>query len=99
MYELGSYEEEGHRIVGRRIPDVADILVTVGHLGRIIAEEALVTGMPPSAVHMVETNAQAIELLTALIEPSRTGDKILIKGSRGIKMEEIVAALQEGDSG
>jgi UDP-N-acetylmuramoyl-tripeptide--D-alanyl-D-alanine ligase len=97
MYELGSYEEEGHRIVGRRIQGVADILVTVGQLGRIIAEEALETGMTSSTVYSVETNAQAIELLSALIQAGPTGDKILVKGSRGLRMEEIVAALQEGD--
>jgi UDP-N-acetylmuramoyl-tripeptide--D-alanyl-D-alanine ligase len=94
MYELGDFEEEGHRIVGRRVRDVADILVTVGRLGRIIGEEAMASGMPAQAVHMVESNAEAIDLLRSLIKPSPTGDKILVKGSRGIEMEEIVAALQ-----
>lgn len=97
MYELGRYEEEGHRMVGNRARDVADILVTVGSLGRIIGEEALATGMAPDAVHIVETKAQAIELLRSLVEPSPAGDKILVKGSRGMEMEEIVAALQTGD--
>ena len=30
MYELGSYEDEGHRIVGRRAREVAHLLVVVG---------------------------------------------------------------------
>ena len=41
MLELGSYEEEGHRIVGARVADVADILITVGQRARLIAEEAV----------------------------------------------------------
>lgn len=97
MYELGSYQEEGHKIVGRRVPDVADLLVTVGSLGRIIGEEALRTGMPAGAVHLVETNARAIELLRSIIERGPGGDRILVKGSRGLAMEEIVTALQAGD--
>jgi UDP-N-acetylmuramoyl-tripeptide--D-alanyl-D-alanine ligase len=98
MYELGSHEEEGHRIVGRRARDVADLLVAVGRLGRIISDEALQAGMPPASVYWVETNAEAVDLLEKIVEPSPEGDKILVKGSRGLAMEEIVAALQVGAS-
>jgi len=97
MYELGNYEEEGHKIVGRRACNVVDILVAVGHLGRIIGEEALKAGMPAGSVHLVQTNAAAIELLRTIVQPSPAGDKILVKGSRGMAMEEIVATLQEGE--
>jgi UDP-N-acetylmuramoyl-tripeptide--D-alanyl-D-alanine ligase len=96
MYELGRYEEKGHRIVGRRARDVADLLVTVGRLGRIIGEEALQAGMDAASVYLVETNAQAIDLLRTLVKPGPVADKILVKGSRGMAMEEIVAALQKG---
>jgi UDP-N-acetylmuramoyl-tripeptide--D-alanyl-D-alanine ligase len=98
MYELGTHEEAGHKLVGRRARDVVDVLVAVGHLGRTIGEEALKAGMPAESVYLVETNAQAIDLLRDLIAPSPVGDKILIKGSRGMEMEEIVTALQEGES-
>ena len=98
MYELGTQEREGHRLVGRRARDVVDVLVAVGHLGRIIGEEALESGMAEESVHLVETNAEAIDLLRDLIAPSSAGDKVLIKGSRGMGMEEIVSALQEGEA-
>jgi UDP-N-acetylmuramoyl-tripeptide--D-alanyl-D-alanine ligase len=96
MYELGPYEEEGHKLVGRRVRDVVDILVAVGHLGRLIGEEALRAGMPAASVYVVETNAQAIEVLHTLVKPGPVGDRILVKGSRALGMEEIVAALQQG---
>ncbi len=92
MYELGSFEKEGHRIVGRHARLVADQLVAVGQLGRIIGEEALQAGMAADAVHLVESNEQAIALLQTLIQG---GDVVLIKGSRGMKMEQIVAALSQ----
>jgi UDP-N-acetylmuramoyl-tripeptide--D-alanyl-D-alanine ligase len=93
MYELGHYEEEGHKLVGRRARDVADLLITVGQLGRIIGDEALKAGMGTDNVHLVETNDQAIDLLRDIINAGRGDDRVLVKGSRGIQMEEIVAAL------
>ena len=96
MYELGAYEAEAHKLVGRRTRDVADLLVTVGRLGRTIGDEAVNAGMPAGAVHAVESNAEATELLLTLIEPAPAGDVILVKGSRGLAMEEIVSALQRG---
>lgn len=90
MLELGSQAEEGHRKVGRRAMDVADLLVTVGPLGRIIGQEALDMGMTPEAIHMVEDNNAAIAYLRQVIEP---GNMVLIKGSRGMTMEQIVSAL------
>lgn len=94
MYELGTYEQEGHRLVGRRARDAADLLVTVGRLGQIIGQEALLTGMDPGAVHMAETKEEAIGLLRNLLDD---GDLTLIKGSRGLAMEDMVIALQEGE--
>jgi len=90
MLELGIYEEEGHRKVGLRVIESADILITVGRLGRIIGEEAQRWGFPASKVHILENNDQAIELLREIIAPK---DVILVKGSRGMQMEEVVMAL------
>jgi UDP-N-acetylmuramoyl-tripeptide--D-alanyl-D-alanine ligase len=90
MLELGVYEEEGHRKVGLRVIDSVDVLITVGSLGRIIGEEARRWGLPPSAVHMLENNAQVIELLMEIVAP---GDIILVKGSRALHLEEVVMAL------
>lgn len=90
MLELGEYEEIGHRKVGRRAYDVTARLITVGSLARLIAEEALAVGMSPADVFCVDTNAEVVALLNDIVE---AGDVILIKGSRGMKMEEIVAGL------
>jgi len=93
MLELGSYEEEGHKLVGRRAMDVADVLICVGSLGRMIGEEALSLGMDPERVCLCSDNQAAIECLLRGIQP---GDYVLIKGSRGLQMEEIVVALGKG---
>jgi len=93
MYELGDYETEGHKIVGQRARYVADLIVAVGQLGRLIGEEALRAGMSPDTVYLVETNAQAVDLLLELTQTGLGDDRLLVKGSRGMKMEDIVAAL------
>ena len=93
MLELGSYEEEGHRLVGRRAMDVVELLVAVGPRGRIIGQEASSLGMNPDRVCLCEGNQAAIEFLQETIRP---GDCVLVKGSRGMKMEEIVNALGKG---
>jgi UDP-N-acetylmuramoyl-tripeptide--D-alanyl-D-alanine ligase len=97
MLELGYYAQEGHEKVGMRALEVADVLVTIGSLGRIIGEVALRWGMPSEQVYMLKDNGEAISLLKRLV---RGDDVILVKGSRALKMEEIVNALSAaaGDS-
>ncbi len=94
MLELGAQEEAGHRLVGARVAEVAQRLITVGPRAQLIAAEAIARGMPAAAVHSVGNNQEAIATLTKLLEP---GDTVLIKGSRGMKMEEIVAALRRDE--
>lgn len=93
MLELGHYEQEGHEKVGMRALEVADVLVTVGDLGRIIGETAVRWGMSQNRVHMVGSNDGAIDLLESIV---KEGDVVLVKGSRALKMEEIVFALSQG---
>jgi UDP-N-acetylmuramoyl-tripeptide--D-alanyl-D-alanine ligase len=90
MLELGSYEVAGHELVGRRAADVVSLLVVVGQLGRLIGEEALAAGMPADAVHVVDSNQEAVEVLSRVLAE---GDFVLVKGSRGMAMEDIVASL------
>jgi UDP-N-acetylmuramoyl-tripeptide--D-alanyl-D-alanine ligase len=90
MLELGDYEQEGHEKIGMRALDVADVIIAVGPRGRIIGETALRWGMPADRVHIVEENGEAITLLEQLVAGD---DVILVKGSRGMQMEEIVNAL------
>ncbi|RLC91366.1 MAG: UDP-N-acetylmuramoylalanyl-D-glutamyl-2, 6-diaminopimelate--D-alanyl-D-alanine ligase, partial [Chloroflexi bacterium] len=90
MLELGDYEREGHEKVGLRALEVADVLITVGPLGRVIGETALRWGMPADQVHIVERNGEVIALLEQMITST---DVVLVKGSRALQMEEIVNAL------
>lgn len=91
MLELGEFEERGHRMVGARAAEVADLLVTVGRRARWIGDEARRAGMTSEQVVELEDSQAAIEFLR---ERVGAGDVILVKGSRGMRMDRIVAALE-----
>ncbi len=91
MLELGSFEEEGHRLVGQRAAGTVSLLVTVGKLGRLIAAGALAGGLPQASIHQAAGNDEAAQILQGLLQE---GDVVLVKGSRGIAMETIVARLR-----
>ncbi len=90
MLELGYMEEEGHRLVGRRVADVAHVLVALGTRARWIAEEAMKVGMPAEQVVLVDDVETAVSTLQDLIQPK---DMVLVKGSLGMKMSRIVSEL------
>ena len=92
MFELGEFSREAHRNVGKYIGDGVDILITVGQMAEEIANEAIAMGMDPNQIYRTMTNDQVIRLLGGLVKKK---DIILVKGSRGMTMEEIVHYLQE----
>lgn len=91
MLELGSYEEPGHRAVGRCATASVDILYTIGPRARLVAEAAREQGL--AAVTHWESREEAARSLSSLL---RDGDYVLVKGSRGMALEELVAALGAG---
>ncbi|MHB1293623.1 MAG: alanine racemase [Anaerolineae bacterium] len=90
MAELGAHAEEGHRQVGRRCAEVADMLVTKGDLARLAADTALAAGMPADRVHVTYTAQDAARHVLAALQP---GDLVLLKGSAEARMEHITREL------
>lgn len=96
MREMGSVSEDEHRIVGRRVADVVDHLVTYGPLGRTIGDEAAATAQVDGRDLAVTSFGldQREEMVDFLRAHLRAGDVVLLKGSRGLQMETIVEALR-----
>jgi UDP-N-acetylmuramoyl-tripeptide--D-alanyl-D-alanine ligase len=91
MLELGQYEREGHEKVGIRAAQVADMLITLGTRAHLIAKAALTAGMQQTNVMEYEEH----ELIVKWLKQNLTShDTVLIKGSHGLRMERIVAALE-----
>jgi len=92
MLELGRYEERGHEMVGIRAAQIVEYLVTVGERGKLIAQAARRSGLSEARVTQLENVTQAVDWLQKSLQP---GDVVLIKGSRGMRMDRITAALEQ----
>lgn len=91
MLELGQYERDGHEKVGMRAAQVADVLVTLGLRAHMIAEAARKAGMKKSAIIEYEDGDKVIDWMKTNLKPD---DAALVKGSHGLRMDRIVAALE-----
>jgi UDP-N-acetylmuramoyl-tripeptide--D-alanyl-D-alanine ligase len=98
MLELGSDHDDGHRRTGEVAAGLLDHLVVVGPGAEGIAAGARGAGMAPADVTEVPDRDTARDHLLAMLAP---GDVVLVKASRGVALEvlvaELVAAL--GDAG
>lgn len=90
MTQLGAFEIEGHRTVGRRASEVVDILVTKGEAAWYIADEARRHGMNSDRVVVTYTTEDAVAAIRDRLGP---GDVVLVKGAVEMRMEEVVARL------
>ncbi len=91
MLELGSCRESFHSQAGQVVRDVCDIFVTVGKLSRFAARSARSCGFKSKNIFTCESAQQARDILFNKISP-RPDDLVLVKGSRAMKMEEIIRA-------
>lgn len=82
MLELGDISIDAHRYLGRLLKDLkVDILIGVGKFMRYAVEEFM------GESYLKNSSEEAGELLRQIM---KIGDTILVKGSRGMKMEKVL---------
>ena len=87
MLELGDIKKEAHREIGQYVVQKnIDYLITTGPLGQYIAKGARESGMNTNNIFYIEDKPKINDKLKKITKPQ---DIILIKGSRGMKMEVI----------
>ena len=93
MLELGEFATHYHAQCGEAAGDlgVSTVIAVGGAPARALADAASVHGV--EVVHAVADSGMAARLACELVRP---GDVVLVKGSRGIRMEAVVQALTEG---
>jgi UDP-N-acetylmuramoyl-tripeptide--D-alanyl-D-alanine ligase len=96
MLELGPDEEQLHREIGVAAAGVVDGLVAVGERGRWIALGARSAGL--RRVSEARDADEAVLAVERDLAPG-VGDLVLVKGSRGIELDRLVAALSDGAGG
>jgi UDP-N-acetylmuramoyl-tripeptide--D-alanyl-D-alanine ligase len=91
MLELGASGPDLHRETGSKLRGRADVVVGVGKLGRLISEGARKAGI--AEVHEFEDSTAAGAAAAGIV---KEGDAVLVKGSRGARMERVVESLRAG---
>jgi UDP-N-acetylmuramoyl-tripeptide--D-alanyl-D-alanine ligase len=91
MLELGPYERGGHEMVGLRAGQVAGVLLTLGERAHIIAEAARRAGMKKSSIQEFDELEPLMDWLGINLSKN---DVVLIKGSRGLRMDRITNLLE-----
>lgn len=92
MLELGSYSEKAHSDCGRFLADAGvDMLLTYGTLSKYTAESAKKNGV----IRVFDFDDKN-ELANHLCQILKPGDVVAFKGSRGMKLEEVIETVKKG---
>jgi len=91
MLEIGSYTEEGHQVVGKKIAENGiNHLIAVGERARGFIRGAKEAGMEDDYIFYFDKPEEAGKFLQNRV---KAGDVLLIKGSQGARMEKVVKEL------
>lgn len=94
MLELGAYSEANHREIGRLLVDEGyDQVYTFGEAAKYIAREAKSSG-----IRVAKICDSHLDIVNAYWDERAKGDVILVKGSRGLRMERVVTELTDRES-
>jgi UDP-N-acetylmuramoyl-tripeptide--D-alanyl-D-alanine ligase len=98
MLELGDYSLEAHQAAGRGIGRVAiDFLAAYGTFAPEVVEAARTAGMAADRARAFSDKAEIIAWLKKLRQKGllAPGDWLLLKGSRGMRMETLIQDLAD----
>lgn len=91
MRELGEYSEQLHRELARQIYKTKiDLVFIGGGDARFVADELLKLGF---IKERIQQNLQNSQIVASLIKVVAKGDVVLVKGSRALKMDEVVQRI------
>lgn len=91
MLELGSLSQEEHQKVGRMVAEISpQHLVTVGEMGKVIADSAKAAGLPEERIVAMDKSSEAAPVVHDLVEE---GSLVLCKGSQGVRLEKVVKEI------
>ena len=87
MLELGANSEACHRQMGVFTAGLFfDFVIVCGAQSKFLVEEAVKAGYDRSKIHRVKDSVEAAKCCRKLASP---GDFVLVKGSRGMRMEKV----------
>ncbi|UMZ73254.1 UDP-N-acetylmuramoyl-tripeptide--D-alanyl-D-alanine ligase [Natranaerofaba carboxydovora] len=91
MYELGDYTDDAHLEVGEYVASKeVEVIIAVGDKAKLIKDGALNAGLNNDNVLFYNNKEELIKQIQGILKP---GDTILVKGSRGMALEDVVYAI------
>ncbi len=101
MLELGSKSDAAHAVLGQVVHDLGvDFLAAFGSQAETMVKNARNAGMDPGAARGFSSKEELAAWLQKLVQDGSLGpgDWLLIKGSRGMRMEEVLELLRRNNS-
>ncbi|HEX7078729.1 MAG TPA: UDP-N-acetylmuramoyl-tripeptide--D-alanyl-D-alanine ligase, partial [Candidatus Eisenbacteria bacterium] len=95
MLELGPASDALHEAVGRAVPPAA-WLYAAGAFAAAIERGARAAGVPKARARRFDS---VPAMAAAVVSDAAPGDLVLVKASRGMRLERVVDALVEGNAG
>lgn len=92
MLELGADAEAAHTAVGRIAASCVERLYVMGEMASRVAGGAVAAGMPAGSVVVAQGHE---EILDDLLKNMDQGDFVLVKGSRGMRMEIVAEGIRK----
>ncbi len=92
MLELGKTSAELHREIGQAAGRRVDLLVLLGKMAAEVAEGAREVGLTEEQIVIAGSHEEAVSCLCSRLQ---CGDRVLVKGSRGMTMEKISSVLRD----
>jgi UDP-N-acetylmuramoylalanine--D-glutamate ligase len=94
MLELGTYAPRLHTALGRQLAKSGvNRILAVGEHAQLVKKGAMAAGVPAANIATAETSVAALPLAKNMI---KSGDAVLLKGSRGVHLETIYEGLDGG---
>jgi len=92
MLELGENASALHHEIGIFAAGCVDALIAMGEHASEVTDGAISAGMAREKARIVRNHVEAIDTLQEWLQ---TGSRILVKGSRGMRMEQACEILKE----
>ena len=90
MLELGEISEKEHMNAGIQASEIFDVIICIGSDAKYIGKGAIENGFDKGRVYYFANNEEAVSEINSILRP---GDAVLMKGSRGMKLEEVAESI------
>ena len=90
MLELGEISEKEHMNAGIQASEIFDVIICIGSDAKYIGKGAIENGFDKGRVYFFANNEEAVSEINSILRP---GDAVLMKGSRGMKLEEVAESI------